>query len=80
MYENSYTGMQKAAHERMLNGQGRKVVKEKVGNQMNSFDYYKNMNELDGDHFDNQWSNMAKQLGFQSNNMNNRLEYGGQRK
>ena len=48
MYENSYTGMQKAAHERMLNGQGRKVVKEKIGNQMNNYDYFKNMNEIEG--------------------------------
>lgn len=28
MYENKGAGIQKAAHERMLNNQGRKVVKE----------------------------------------------------
>jgi hypothetical protein len=33
MYENSATGHQKMAHERMLDGQGRKVVKQKVGNE-----------------------------------------------
>ena len=32
MYENQSKGVQKAAHERMLNGQGRKVVKERMGN------------------------------------------------
>jgi len=31
MYENQAAGLQKAAHERMLNGQGRKVVKERIG-------------------------------------------------
>ena len=29
----------------MLNDKGRKIVKEKIGNQMNNFDYYKNMRE-----------------------------------
>ncbi len=33
MYDNSYTGHQKMAHERMLDGQGRKVIKQRVGNE-----------------------------------------------
>lgn len=38
MYENSGTGLQKAAHERMMNGKGRKVIREKVGHNMNEYD------------------------------------------
>lgn len=48
MYDNTGTGLQKASHERMLNDKGRKVVKEKMGNQMNSYDYYKNMRDDEG--------------------------------
>lgn len=52
MYSNSGTGLQKASHERMLNDQGRKVVKEKLGNQTNSYDHYKNMREEEASQFD----------------------------
>lgn len=45
MYDNTGTGLQKASHERMLNDKGRKVVKEKIGGQMNNYDFYKNMRE-----------------------------------
>lgn len=45
MYDNSATGLQKASHERMLNDKGRKIVKERIGNQMNNYDHYKNMRE-----------------------------------
>ena len=30
MYQNTATGLEKASHERMMNGQGRKIVKERV--------------------------------------------------
>ena len=40
------------AHERMLDKQGRKVVKERVGNQMNNYDLYKHLREEDADRFD----------------------------
>jgi len=43
----------------MLNDKGRKIVKERVGNQMNSHEHYKNIREDDIDHFDNQWGQMA---------------------
>lgn len=52
MYHNSGTGYQKASHERMLNGQGRKVIKEQAGNQFNSYDHYKNMGSEDLQNFD----------------------------
>jgi hypothetical protein len=32
MYDHSGTGLQKASHERMLNDQGRKIVKERMNN------------------------------------------------
>jgi hypothetical protein len=52
LYDNSATGMSKASHERMLNEKGRKIVRERVGDQMNSFDHYKNMREEEAEHFD----------------------------
>jgi metal-dependent amidase/aminoacylase/carboxypeptidase family protein len=75
MYHNSGTGYQKASHERMLNGQGRKVIKEKAGNQFNSYDHYKNMGSDDFQNFDHEWNRVAGQLGFKPNS--NALEYGG---
>jgi myeloid leukemia factor 1 len=77
MYDNTGTGMQKASHERMLNDKGRKIVKERLGNQMNSHDHYKNMREEEADQFDSQWGQMASQLGLKSSIANNRLGYGG---
>lgn len=78
MYSHTGTGLQKASHERMLNDQGRKVVKEKLGNQLNSYDHYKNLREEDAPTFDQQWNQMANQLGFRSNAMSNALGYGGE--
>jgi hypothetical protein len=49
MYDNQATGMQKASHERMLNDKGRKVVRERVGDQMNSHDLYRNLREEEND-------------------------------
>lgn len=43
----------------MLNDKGRKVVKEKLGNQMNSYDHYKNMREEEGHDFDKAWGSMS---------------------
>lgn len=77
MYDNSATGLQKASHERMLNDKGRKIVKERIGQQMNSYDHYKNMREEEGEEFDNRWGQMANQLGLKSSTANNRIGYGG---
>lgn len=77
MYDNSATGLQKASHERMLNDKGRKIVKERLGQQMNSYDHYKNMREEEGEEFDNHWGQMANQLGLKSTTANNRIGYGG---
>lgn len=40
------------AHERMLDGQGRKVVKQRLGNNREEKDIYRGMQASDADHFD----------------------------
>lgn len=77
LYDNSATGLQKASHERMLNDKGRKVVRERIGDQMNSHDHYRNMREEESHQFDQQWGQMAGQLGLGTSTANNRLGYGG---
>ena len=59
MYNNTGTGLQKASHERMLNDKGRKIVKEKIGDQMNSYDHYKNMREDEADEFNQNWGQVS---------------------
>ena len=71
MYENTATGLQKASHERMLNNQGRKVIKEKQRDQVNNYDHFKNMTVDDGQQFDRAWSNAANKFGFSSIGGNN---------
>jgi len=44
---------------------------------MNSHEHYKNMREEEAGNFDNQWGQMANQLGLKSTTANNRLGYGG---
>lgn len=61
----------------MLNDKGRKMVKERVGQNMNSYDHYKNMREEEGDTFDHEWGSAAQRLGLPTSTANNRLGYGG---
>ena len=61
----------------MLNDKGRKVVKERIGDQMNSHEHYRNIREEDAHHFDQQWGQMSSQLGLGTSTANNRLGYGG---
>jgi hypothetical protein len=75
MYENKAQGLQKAAHERMLNNQGRKIIKENVRGNVRNYDNYKNMTAADGSHFDQQWQDMASLMNFKSS-FGNALEYG----
>lgn len=60
MYENSGTGLQKASHERVFNDKGRKIVKERLGDQMNSYDHYKNMRDEEASQFDSAWQQAAQ--------------------
>lgn len=66
MYQNTGTGLEKAAHERMYQGKGRKVVMEndRSTNQQNSYNYFKGMRDTDGPDFDREWNSAAKRLGF----------------
>ena len=75
MYENKSQGLQKAAHERMLNDKGRKVIKENVKGNVRNFDNYKNMTSADGPDFDHKWNEMANRMNFKSG-FGNALEYG----
>ena len=77
MYEHTGTGLQKASHERMLNDKGRKVIKERMGNNINKYDNFKGMGIADADNFDSDWNRVAGQLGFGGNG--NALEYSGSR-
>ena len=75
MYENRGAGIQKMSHERMLNDQGRKIIKQKIGNDYGSYDHFKNVSAGEGAHkFDDEWNRVANNLGFQSK-FNNALEY-----
>jgi hypothetical protein len=56
MYENTGTGLQKMAHERMLDGQGRKVVKQRLGNEQRQEDLYRNLREDQARNFDDEWN------------------------
>ena len=58
----------------MLNGQGRKVVKERVGDQMNSYDLYRNLRDDQALDFDHSWNEMSKRMGF-GGPANNRLGF-----
>jgi len=68
MYKHTGTGYEKAAHERMYQGKGRKIVIENDRNSgsQNSYNYYKGMREIEGSDFDKSWENAAQQYGFRS--------------
>lgn len=76
MYQNTGTGLEKAAHERMYQGKGRKVVYEndRASGSSNSYNYYKNISESDAHDFDRQWDHASKQLGLSSDTKS--LPYG----
>ena len=60
MYENTGTGLQKIANERMLNDQGRKVVRERIGTDgVNSYDHYRNLRQEQASAFDQEWETLA---------------------
>jgi hypothetical protein len=44
------------AHERMLDGQGRKVVKQRVGDNREEHNIYRGMNESQANDFDHAWN------------------------
>ena len=48
----------------MLNGQGRKVIKERVGNDRREYATFKGFDESGADQFDQDWNRVADRLGF----------------
>ena len=56
--------MQKMAHERMLDGQGRKLVKQRMGDQTEEHDLYRNLREDQGGEFDSAWNRKAQKMGM----------------
>jgi len=67
-YQNSGTGYQKAAHERMYQGKGRKVIYEKDRNSgsQNSHNIYRGVSEDEAQIFDREWEQAANQYGLNS--------------
>ena len=61
-YKNTGTGVDKLAHEKMMDSQGRKVVKERKNGNVEQYDHYYNLNEENRDEFDRQWQQNAKQI------------------
>eukprot|EP00831_Metopus_contortus_P034909 TRINITY_DN277_c0_g1_i1.p1 TRINITY_DN277_c0_g1~~TRINITY_DN277_c0_g1_i1.p1 ORF type:complete len:295 (-),score=27.00 TRINITY_DN277_c0_g1_i1:37-921(-) len=78
LYQNSATGLEKAGHERTLNGQGRKVVHERIrGSGEERFvDHYHNLEEGKGREFDSRWHSKANELGLKTNTVSRALPYG----
>ena len=87
IYHNLHTGLHKTAHERLINNQGRKIVKEKIyDNNLTEYDHYKNIypgmyiyiyiySLENGRAFDNKWSKMSDNIGFESKTSENALPY-----
>lgn len=63
-YKNS-AGVNRLAEERMLNDQGRKIVKEKKGNDIEVSNHYYNMDEHQAEEFNSRWDNANRDFGFQ---------------
>lgn len=76
MYQNTGTGYEKAAHERMYQGRGRKIVYEndRSSGASNSYNHFRGLRESDGPDFDREWETAAQRMGFYSDA--NALPYG----
>jgi len=68
-YQNSKTGIQKAAHERMLDDRGHKVVKARNRNTGEDYEHtlYKGMKEDELDNFNNDYSDYRQKVNFDNN-------------
>eukprot|EP01016_Furgasonia_blochmanni_P007338 TRINITY_DN12944_c0_g1_i2.p1 TRINITY_DN12944_c0_g1~~TRINITY_DN12944_c0_g1_i2.p1 ORF type:complete len:512 (-),score=47.44 TRINITY_DN12944_c0_g1_i2:104-1579(-) len=69
-YQNTGTGLERIAQERMLNDQGRKYVKERIKGQgeQNVYTYYKNMEEEQAEEFDRKWNDYNTRMKFLDKN------------
>jgi hypothetical protein len=50
----------------MLNNQGRKVIREKIGDNLRTYDHFKGLEPSRVPDFDSEWTRVAKDLGFTS--------------
>jgi hypothetical protein len=68
-YQNSKTGMQKAAHERLLNEKGHKIIKARNRNTGEDYEhaYFKGMNDNELENFNNDYSDYRQKVKFQDN-------------
>lgn len=68
-YQNSSTGVQKAAHERLLNDRGHKYVKERNANTGDEMEHniYKGINEEDLSQFNNEYNDYRQKSNFERN-------------
>lgn len=62
-YKNNQ-GLNRIAEERMLNDRGRKVIKEKVGNNIEETNHYYNIDEEEVGQFDNDWRRVDGETKF----------------
>lgn len=62
-YKNS-SGINRLAEERMLNDQGRKIVKEKRGNAVEVTNHYFNIDEEHAQDFDSRWEQADRDTKF----------------
>lgn len=53
-YKNNQ-GVNRIAEQRMLNDRGRKIVREKRGNNIEETNHYYNIDEEEGHQFNNDW-------------------------
>ncbi len=87
-YQNSMTGVQKAAHERLMNDRGHKLVKEKNLRSGDEIEHniFKGINEEDLPQFNNEYVDYRQKSNFErnyemlneANNRNNRNYLGNQ--
>lgn len=66
MYKNT-EGVNKIAEERMLNEQGRKIVKSKEGEEVHETEHYHNVEPEHKEEFDKKWEGMDKETKFVEN-------------
>lgn len=57
-------GLNRIAEERMLNDRGRKIVREKRGNDIEETMHYYNIDEEEASAFDNDWRRADKNMKF----------------
>ena len=68
-YKNDLTGIQKAAHQRLLDDKGTKQIKQRNVNtgEQEEHNIYKGMKEDELDNFNKNYNDFRNKIGFQNN-------------